>query len=71
MKDPLCEGGEAEIFKGFIHLGLFGLGVTCAAYNAMAWSQRRENHLLKNVIVYGALAWYEGVQISRHLIGTK
>ncbi len=67
MRDPLLDGGEAEIFKGLIHLGLFGLGVTCAAYNLMAWAQRRETHLLKNVIVYGALVLYEGAQIRRHL----
>lgn len=67
MSDSLLDRGEAEIFKGLIHLGLFGLGVTCMAYNLMAWGQRRERHLAKNVLVYGSLAAYEAVQIERHL----
>lgn len=67
MRDPLCESGEAEMFKGLIHLSLFGLAVTCTSYNAMAWGQRRQWHLAQNVLVYGALAAYEAAQIRRHL----
>ena len=71
MTDPLCEAHEAEIFKGLVHLALFGLAVTCANYNTMAFVQRRERHLAVNVGVYWALVWWEGKQISRHLDGSR
>lgn len=62
----LVQPGEAEGFKAGVHLGLFGLAVACLGYNVMAWGERRQSHLLRNVVVYGALAVYEGYQIKRH-----
>lgn len=59
--------GEAELFKGSIHLGMFGLAVTCLAYNAMAYSLRKQQHLLTNAVVYAGLSWFEARQIQRHL----
>lgn len=64
--DVLLTAGEAELFKGGVHLCLFGLAMMCFGYNTMAWSQRRERHLLTNVFVYGGLAWYELHQLRRH-----
>lgn len=60
--------GEAEPFKAGVHLGLFGLAVACVGYNLMAWTERRERHLLQNVAVYGALTLYEYQQIRSHVM---
>lgn len=67
MTDDLCVSGNAELFKASVHLSLFGLVVTCLEYNMMAYSQRREGHLLRNIVIYGGLAFYEGAQIVHHL----
>ena len=59
--------GEAEGFKAGVHLGLFGLAVACLGYNLMAWGERKDRHLLRNVAVYGALTVYEYHQITSHV----
>jgi len=56
----------SEKFKASVHLGLFSLAVTCLAYNAMTYGQRREAHLLRNVLTYTGFAIYEVLQMSRH-----
>lgn len=58
--------GEAEIFKLGVHLGVFGLVAACAAYNAMAFSHRRQRHLLINTVVYLGIAYWESHQMARH-----
>lgn len=65
--DVLLMPGTAEVFKGGVHLCLFGLIVMAAGYSAMAWGQRRERHLAVNVGVYAALAIFEFKQLARHL----
>jgi hypothetical protein len=67
MAEKVLQCGEAEYFKATVHLGLFGLAIAAGLYNLMAWTQRREGHLLKNVGVYSALVVYEAAQIRRHL----
>lgn len=67
MSDPLMCSGEAEVFKFSWHLGLFGLALTAAAYNGMAWGERRQQHLLVNTLVYLSLAYWESRQMQRHL----
>lgn len=64
--DRLLERGGAESFKCGVHLALFGLAVACLGYNAMAWSQRRQSHLGRNIVIYTALAAYEAVQTLHH-----
>jgi len=66
MADELMNCGQAEGPKAVVHLGLFALTITCLAYNAIAWDQRREKHLLTAVSVYSALATYEFIQMRRH-----
>lgn len=66
MDDCLLNAGEAEKFKAAVHLGIFGLAVTCCSYNLMAWGQRRQRHLLSNTLVYAGLSVYEAVQMNRH-----
>jgi hypothetical protein len=65
--DRLLIAGEAEVFKGGIHLCLFGLVAMCLGYNAMAFSQRRERRLAVNVLVYAGVAVFELRQILQHL----
>lgn len=65
--DECFEEGVGEGFKAGIHLGLFGLAVACLAYNTLAFTQRREKHLARNIGVYSFLAWYEAEQIRAHL----
>lgn len=67
VTDALLTHGEAELFKGGVHLCLFGLTAMCFGYNLMALSQRHERHLAANVAIYGALSWFEFRQIIRHL----
>ncbi len=64
--EPALCSGSGEEFKAAIHLGIFGLVVTCLAYNALAYSQRKERHLLANVVVYTGLVAFEVYQMDRH-----
>lgn len=64
MDQSQIDGSEG--FKASIHLGLFSLAITCLAYNAMSYGQRREVHLLRNIIAYGGLSVYEILQMQRH-----
>jgi hypothetical protein len=66
MSDPLLNHGDAEEFKAAIHLGVFGLAIACLGYNAMAYGQRRQNHLLSNCVAYAGLAAFEVYQMNRH-----
>ena len=66
MPDPLLTAGHADRFKAGVHLGLFGLAIACLGYNAMAYGQRRERHLLTNTVLYGVLALYEVHQMNEH-----
>lgn len=69
--------GEAELFKGIIHLLLtLCLGFTCLGYNAMALFSRKEKgedgpkvekRLLINIFVYTFLFLFEMFQIQIHL----
>lgn len=63
----LTKEGEAEVFKGGVHLLLLCLSSMCLGYNAMAFTSRREVRLLVNLGVYAALTWFEGVQMLSHL----
>ncbi len=49
-----------------VHLGLFGLAVTCGLYNAASWLGRREKHLAVNTVIYTSLVAWEVDQIRRH-----
>ena len=66
MDDCLLNAGEAEKYKAAVHLGIFGLAVTCFSYSLMAWEQRQERHLLVNTLVYLMLSCYEAGQMNRH-----
>ena len=63
--------GESEPIKAAVHIGLFSLAAMCLGYNSLAWSARKERHLLINIFIYGALAAYEGEQIRHHLTAAK
>jgi hypothetical protein len=66
MTDPLLRSGSGEEFKAAVHLGVFGLAIACLGYNALAYSQRKERHLLSNVVAYTGLAAFEVYQMDRH-----
>jgi hypothetical protein len=67
MTDKLLDHDHANDFKTVIHLAVFGLSATCFFYNLMAWLQRREGHLLRNTVAYGAITVFEGEQIRGHM----
>lgn len=67
--DPLLTPGEQEEFKLLVHLGLFGLGVTCGLYSAGACLARPARHLMVNTAAYGLLTAWEVIQIRRHWRG--
>lgn len=67
MRDSLVDQGEAEVFKGIIHLLLLSLVSMCLGYNLMALLSRRELRLLLNTLVYLGVFGFEFVQIQEHL----
>lgn len=66
----ITRAGESENFKGGVHLALFGLAVAAGLYNLAALQARPSGRLAANVLIYGALAWHEGAQVTRHLVQT-
>jgi len=64
--DPVFCIQQQEGFKCGVHLGLFGLAMTCLLYNLGAFLGRRETHLAMNIGIYGGLAAWEADQIRRH-----
>jgi hypothetical protein len=65
--DPVFAEGE-DVYKAGVHLGLFGLAIAAALYNAgvllsRAWTWRHA----ANVLVYGSLAIWEASAIAGHL----
>lgn len=62
----LLEVGEGEATKAAVHGALGLLALTCLVYNAAAWCVRREAHLSRNVVLYGALVAVELAQLSHH-----
>lgn len=62
----LCDRGSAEPYKAYCHGLMFTLAVLFTAYNVTAYRHRREPHLLRNTLLYGALAVVEALQIGRH-----
>jgi len=64
--DPVFCAKQQEEFKLGVHLGLFGLAMTCGLYNLGAYIARRETHLALNVGIYGGVVAWEVDQIRRH-----
>ena len=58
--------GEGEAVKGAVHGALMTLLALCAAYNASAFSRRRERHLALNALLYTAGIVYEMAQVRHH-----
>jgi len=50
-----CHGLGCALFGGF------------ALFNAAAYAQRRESHLLANAIGYALVAYYEYISVRHHL----
>lgn len=62
-----CRAGEAERAKAAVH-GVMGLGAgVCLAYNAVAWTYRREMHLAVNTAIYLAAVVFEARKVAHHL----
>lgn len=59
--------GHSEPLKAGVHATLGLLALACVAYNGAAWVLRREKHLARNVVIYGALAVLEFTQTQKHL----
>lgn len=70
MSDDLLQSdGRSEIFKGSIHLALFGLAAMCAAYNLGACVLHPCRRLTQQAIGYGLLAAFEATQVQAHFSG--
>lgn len=69
MSDIL-QSRTGETAKGTLHLGMFGLAVTFACYNAVAYGARekgqRDGRLLFNAALYVGLAGYEAFNTHCH-----
>jgi hypothetical protein len=59
--------GTGEPIKAGIHGSILGLALLCFGYNAIAYCFRKEPHLVRNTIIYGALSALETVQLKKHL----
>ena len=59
--------GRWELGKALWHGGLLLLFGGATIYNAAAWLVRREGHLARNAVVYGAGVAYEIPKIQAHL----
>jgi len=57
---------NSNAVKGAVHGALLTIATLCAVYNATAWRERREPHLVMNAWIYTALVVFEGYQIGRH-----
>lgn len=64
--NDLLHRDTGEVYKGSIHLALFGLASICAAYNLGALSVRPEWRLGANTGIYLALALFEAKQVRAH-----
>ena len=62
----LLDHGCCEPLKAVMHGMLASLAVLCLAYNVCAWGQRRQRHLWRNALVYGALIAFEARKIYGH-----
>lgn len=62
----LFDAGAFESLKGWTHAALSGLAFVCLGYNALAWLQRGERHLLINFAIYGALIAWEAYLCAHH-----
>ena len=63
----LTDQGKHEGFKASCHLVMMMLAGSFTLYNTVAYIRRRETHLAKNVIVYGALTALEILQATTHV----
>lgn len=66
MTDPVLEAGTAEKAKAGVHLALFGVAMVCAAYNLVAFSERKDRRLAVNALLYTAISALEVGQLARH-----
>jgi hypothetical protein len=62
----LLYSGCFERTKAGVHVGLGAFAAVCFAYNVSAFILRKEKHLARNAVVYGALVALEAVQVRRH-----
>jgi hypothetical protein len=63
-----CDLNDGEVFKGVVHLLLFGLTTMCLGHNLLMLSQRRQRHSLVNSLVYAGLTLFELGHIHHHLV---
>lgn len=68
MKAEVCilQVEVGEVYKGSVHLTLFGLLVVCAAYNLGALMVRPTARLVGQTLLYGGLAVHEARQVRGH-----
>ena len=59
--------GNCEKLKLGVHATALGLAALCGLYNAMAWLNRREQHLALNAVMYAALVAIEQRHVAHHI----
>ena len=67
MALPILQRGSCEPFKAGVHGAALGLAAVMGLYNAAAWLQRRERHLMVNAAVYMLAIVFEQRHVARHL----
>lgn len=63
----ITDSGQHEGLKLAVHGSILGLAVLALGYNIAAYKRRKEGHLGRNVVIYGALAAFEVVVMAHHL----
>lgn len=64
---PFARPGQGELGKALVHWAIQVPAAMALGYNAFACCQRPNWRSAINVAVYGAVVWYEGLQIIHHL----
>lgn len=62
----IFHSGEQEHLKAGVHAASGALALLCAGYNVIAWTQRRERHLMVNSLAYALLTVWEAVKVRHH-----
>jgi hypothetical protein len=67
----LLRPGCYERTKAAAHVGLGLFAAVCCGYNIAAFILRKEKHLARNAVVYGALVALEAMQVRHHCAPPK
>jgi hypothetical protein len=63
----LFECADDSHFKCGIHGAALVLALEMGTYNAIVWTRRGTRWHLGSALIYGALAAFELIQVSRHI----